>query len=110
MEGVKRYVQALTVASPVPVQLVIYWLQMALIVMVSSLAISQCIMIYIALISLLVQYVFSLYLFHEFNYSSITITFAQSEMLVAVASTQLKPSTGLSSHHYTITIVHLLIQ
>ena len=43
MEGVKRRVLTLMVASPVPVQLVLYWLQMALIVMVSSLAISHAI-------------------------------------------------------------------
>ena len=46
MEGVKRHVQTLMVASSVPVQLVLYlMIQMALIVMVSSLAVdSQCIM------------------------------------------------------------------
>ena len=36
MEDVKRHVQTLTVASPVPVQMVLYWIQMALIVMVGS--------------------------------------------------------------------------
>ena len=41
MEGVKRHVQTLMVASPVPAQMVLYWIQMALIVMVSSLAVPQ---------------------------------------------------------------------
>ena len=44
MEGVNRHVQTLMVASPVPVQLVMYWILMAVIVMVSSL---ECMMIYV---------------------------------------------------------------
>ena len=44
MEGVKRHVQTLMVASPVPVWMVLYWIQMVLIVMVGNVAISQCMM------------------------------------------------------------------
>ena len=47
MEGATGHVQTLLVASPVPVQMVMYWIQMAVLVMVSALTFSQCMMIYI---------------------------------------------------------------
>ena len=52
MEDVKRHVQTLMVASPVPVQMVLYWIQMALIVMVSSISVYDDIYSGTSLISL----------------------------------------------------------